>query len=214
LKNKYLLEELRKHASDTRKFFRNEMKPERERSVCRAFLRTIGLDFDDRELIAPTDEPADVAFRDARFQICEILDPNRKRGNEWKAKEKKYSEAESLDELIEPDSPPSPIDIQELLSKIVQALSEKSNRYSPLCKEKIDALVYINLKDRFLAPHSDLPSLHCLKSQGWRSVSFVFHSYGVILVAENNAPKFLISLELGRQYKEWQNIFSLFDVAG
>ena len=69
------LEKLRKHASDTRAFLKNEAKPERERSVCRAFLRTIGVKFNESELVAPTAEPADVAFRTARFQIREMLDP-------------------------------------------------------------------------------------------------------------------------------------------
>lgn len=64
-----ILNELKKHATDTRTFLSNKMKPERERSVCRAFLRAIGVSFEESEIIAPTDEPADVAFRDARFQI-------------------------------------------------------------------------------------------------------------------------------------------------
>lgn len=65
------LKNLRKHASDTRRvFFGNKAKPidmksERERSVCRAFLRAIGVAFEEHELIAPSTEPADVAFRTA-----------------------------------------------------------------------------------------------------------------------------------------------------
>lgn len=67
------LEKLRAHAADTRTFLSNKLKPERERSVCRAFLRAIGVSFIDNELIAPTVEPADVAFRQARFQVRDLL---------------------------------------------------------------------------------------------------------------------------------------------
>lgn len=53
------LEKLRKHAKDTRAFLSNKMKSERERSVCRAFLRSIGVPFQEQELIVPTDEPSE-----------------------------------------------------------------------------------------------------------------------------------------------------------
>lgn len=203
------LENLRKHASDTRVFLGNKAKPERERSVCRAFLRAIGVAFEERELIAPTNEPADVAFRTARFQIREMLEQNRRRGDDWKQKEKKYSQATSLVELLKPYPPPTSVNLEMLVPKIVTALSEKAQRYGPGCKD-IDALLYINLQDQFLAPDSHLPNLDQLRSQGWRSVSCVFPPYGVILFATSRAPSFLTGMEPG-QYMEWKNIYSLFD---
>lgn len=203
------LEELRKHASDTRSFLGNKEKPERERSVCRAFLRAIGVAFEECELIAPTDEPADVNFRKARFQIREILEPNRRRGDDWKEKEKKYSEANSLSDLMDPYSSPISVELQMLVPKIVDALSEKAQKYGAGCNN-IDALVYVNLENQFLAPDSDLPNLNKLQSQGWRSASFVFPPYGVILFATSTAPDFLTSMKPG-QYMEWQDIESLFE---
>lgn len=203
------LEKLRKHASDTRAFLCNKAKPERERSVCRAFLRAIGVTFEEHELITPTAEPADVAFRMARFQIREILEPDRRRGDDWKQKEKKYSEANSLNELVEPYSPPTSVELQILVPEIVKALSEKAQKYGAGCND-IDALVYVNLKDRYLAADSDLPNLDKLQSQGWRSVSFLFSPYGVTLFAASTAPDFLTALEPG-QYMKWQDIDSLFE---
>jgi hypothetical protein len=203
------LENLRKHASDTRAFLGNKAKPERERSVCRAFLRAIGVAFEEHELIAPTAEPADVAFRTARFQIREILEQNRRRGDDWKEKEKKYSQATSLDELLEPYSPPTSVNLEMLVPEIVTALSEKAQRYGAGCKD-IDALVYINLQDQFLTPDSDLPEMDQLKSQGWRSVSFVFPPYGAILFATSSASSFLTGAGPG-QYMKWQDIDSLFE---
>ena len=203
------LEKLRKHASDTREFLSNKMKPERERSVCRAFLRAIGVSFEEQELAAPTDEPADVAFRAARFQIREILEPNRRRGDDWKRKEQKYSGANSLDGVMEPYSPPISISLVELVPHIVDALSEKAQRYGTGCND-IDALVYVNLMNRFLAADSDVPNLDTLQSQGWRSGSILFSPYGVILFAVPTAPDFLTALAPG-QYMAWQDIDSLFE---
>ena len=203
------IENLRKHASNTRIFLGNKAKPERERYVCRAFLRTIGVSFEEHELIAPTTEPADVAFRRARFQIREMLEQNRRRGDDWKEKEMKYSQAATLDELLEPYSPPTSVNLEMLVPEIVTALSKKAQRYGAGCKN-IDALVYINLQDRFLAPDSDRPKIDQLKSQGWRSVSFLFPPYGVMLFATSIAPSFLTEVGPG-QYMKWQDIDSLFE---
>ena len=203
------LEKLRNHASDTREFLGNKMKPERERSVCRAFLRTVGIPFKDDELVAPTDEPADVSFRTARFQIREILEPDRKRGDDWKRREKKYSEANSFDDVMESYKPPTSVVLAELVPKIVDALSEKAQKYGTGCND-IDALVYVNLRDHFLAADSDVPHLDKLKLQGWRSVSFLFPPYGIILFTGSEAPDFLTALTPG-QYMKWNDIDSLFE---
>jgi hypothetical protein len=78
------LQKLRDHAHDTRTFLSNKMKSERERAVCRAFLRTIGVCFEESEIIAPSTEPTDVSFRTAHFQIRDLLGPDHKRGDDWK----------------------------------------------------------------------------------------------------------------------------------
>lgn len=205
------LENLRKHAIEMRTFLGNKEKHERERSVCRAFLRTIGVAFEEPELKAPalTGEPSDVDFRAARFQIRELFEPNRKRSDEWKEKEKKYSESNSLNELLEPYFPPTPIELQILVPEIIQALTKKAQKYGAGCSA-IDALVYVSLKDQYLAAHSDMLNLDKLRSQGWRSVGLLFPPYGVILFAEPMAPDFLRALESG-QYRKYEDISSLFE---
>jgi len=203
------LEKLRKHASDTRAFLSNKMKSERERAVCRAFLRAVAVPFEEQELVAPTDEPADVAFRMARFQIREILEPDRRRGDDWRKKEEKYSEANSVDDVTEPYSPPISVALPELVPKIVDALSQKAQKYGAGCND-IDALVYVNLRGQFLAVNTEVPNLDELKSQDWRSVSILFPPYGVILFAAQAAPDFLAALAPG-QYMGWNDIDSLFE---
>jgi hypothetical protein len=98
------LEKLKDHARDTRTFLSNKMKPQQERAICRAFLRTIGISFKETEIIAPATEPADVSFRTARFQIRNLLEPDRKRGDYWKKREQTYLSARSLDDVMVPVS--------------------------------------------------------------------------------------------------------------
>ena len=101
---KEYVENLYKHAIETLKFFDHNKKNapknkekrnpnnkvERELSVSRAFLRTIGVTFEESELISAKCEPPDVIFREAKFEIMELLEPNRKRGDEWQDKAYKY----------------------------------------------------------------------------------------------------------------------------
>src|SRR3990172_12236151 len=79
---------LQEHVAGTRRIFSNKMKPERERMVCRAFLRCLGIASDDKEVITSDTEPIDVIFRSAKFQIRELMEPDRKRGDELKGIEK------------------------------------------------------------------------------------------------------------------------------
>lgn len=202
------LEKLRAHADQTRTFLSNKMKPERERSVCRAFLRTLGVSFNDNELIAPTVEPVDVAFREAQFQVRDLL-RGRKRDDNWKEMEKQYKEAQHITDLFKPYSPPVPINLGSLMSEVTAALSGKAAKYGAGCTE-LDALVYVNLKDTFLKADSPAPNTEALQGQGWRSVSLLFPPYGVVLFAKVDAPSFLLNAA-GTTSMEWVNPDGLFD---
>src|ERR1700730_13169412 len=49
---------------EARQLFTNPQKRERERMVCRAFLRCIGVDFSELDLCVGPKEPIDIAFGD------------------------------------------------------------------------------------------------------------------------------------------------------
>jgi hypothetical protein len=72
-----------------------EMKPERERSVCRAFLKCAGIPYTEERIrsVAPRDEPPDVLFDKARFEVREVLDDERRRGDELKEKVQRLKKA-------------------------------------------------------------------------------------------------------------------------
>jgi hypothetical protein len=164
------IKKLQIQTAESRTFFSNKTKEERERSIVRVFLKTLGIRFEDSELIAPSVEPVDVAFRTARFQNRELLElglkpkqePERKRGEELKQKEKKYKDANlvSVNQLLKKFSPHTPVSLAHLvLVDVPNALSEKSveypKKYPNGCRD-IDALVYVNLKDKFLTIDSQL----------------------------------------------------------
>jgi Putative endonuclease, protein of unknown function (DUF1780) len=203
-----LLENLVAHAAETRAFLGNKLKPERERAVCRAFLRAVGVSFNENELIAPTIEPTDVAFRDARFQVRDLL-RGRKRGDDWKNKKELYDQAQSVTELVEPYSPPAPVSFASLVTEVTEVLSVKAAKYGAGCNG-LDALIYVDFKNVFLEAISPIPDTVKLKHQGWRSVSFFFSPYGTTLFARGNAPSFLKDAE-GSPSMKWVNINTLFE---
>lgn len=203
------LKTLRTYVAEARTFLSSKKKSERERSVCRAFLRTLGVSFEDRELIAPAREPADVAFRDARFQVRDLLGPDHRRGDVWKERQKKYGNATSVKDVMEPYSRPSTVDLETFVPDIVAALSGKAKKYGRGCKD-VDALVYADLKDRFLATGSRASNLEPLKAQGWRSVSLLFPPCGVVLVVTKTAPEFLKDAA-GEVRMKWTKVETLFE---
>lgn len=209
-RDREFLNDLKTHADQTRAFLSNKMKPERERSVCRAFLRSLGVSFTDSELIAPTVEPADVLFRQLRFQVRDLL-RGRKRGDDWRSKQELYAQAQSVAELLQPYSPPIPASLKSLLPDVTAALSEKAVKYGAGCKA-LDALVYIDLEDAFLEANSPMPDITELEHQGWRSVSLLFSPYAVVLFAGKNASVHLRHT-VGTTRSKWENMDTLFDVS-
>jgi hypothetical protein len=57
------LTSLRTHAAETGTLFSNPMKPERERTVVRAYLRCLGIPFTEDEIASSNDEPVLLAGR-------------------------------------------------------------------------------------------------------------------------------------------------------
>lgn len=194
---------------DDQRWFSNPNKPERERAVCRAFLRALGIKFQDQELIAPGPEPADVIFRDARFQVREIL-RDRRPGDERRNRREQLRSAKSLTDLLEKYCPPSPDLLESLVPEIAEALSEKATRYGQVGCSQLDALVYCNFIDRRLDAESPMPETIALKVQGWRSVSLLYPPFGITLIADDLKLSFLQSAR-HQPHSQWKDVYTLFD---
>jgi hypothetical protein len=203
------LRKLREHVAETRWIFSNKMKQERERMVCRAFLRCLGIEFDNQEIISSDTEPIDVSFRAAKFQIRELMEEDRKRGDELKEFQQKVEDAISIEELTTPYSLSRALSLHELLTELTKALSEKATKYGTGCKD-LDALVYVNLVGRHLGANSVLPDVSKLRGQGWRSVSVLFPPYSMVLSAESTAPAF-IQMASGQAVSKCSDWDTLFD---
>ena len=99
------------------------------------------------------------------------------------------------------------------MAELEIVLLAKAQKYKRNYKDwgnQIDALVYVDLKDRFLAVTSRMPGLDGLKSQGWRSVSLLFSPFGVVLWTSSTAPEFLRGVPPG-PHMEWKDIDTLFE---
>jgi hypothetical protein len=146
--DKQYLERFRNYTTEVRMFLSSKKKPEKERSECRAFLRILAIPFEDSEIIAPVNEPVDVIFREARFQVTDIVESNHRRGDFWKEKQRKHQTATSIYEAIETDPPPMPVsvDLNALIPEVISELTKKAKKYGVTCKR---AVAQINVLPTF-----------------------------------------------------------------
>jgi hypothetical protein len=210
MEEKYL-KDLRDHTKETLHLLSgHEMKPERERSVCRAFLRCAGVPFTEESIIASRDEPPDVLFDLARFEVLEVLDDDRRRGDELKEEVERVEKAKSIDDVLLPLPSPKFIRLAELVPLVKDKLKGKFKKYAKDVRGKLDVLVYVNMCQTFFVPTSPGVSneeydTKNLGIQGWQSVSVLalfsptenpdFLGYpchhAVVLTATATAPKFI-----------------------
>jgi len=198
------LEELRANAADARSLMSNPRKSARERMVVRALLRCLGVAFEDGEIVAGGNEPVDVEFRAARFQIRDILG-GRKRGKESVDRERLYHDAKTIDDVMTPFTVSTAIPFDRAAEMVADALTEKSRRYGPRVCGTLDAVVYLDLGSSHLypaEPRDALEALAAIGRQAWRSVSMLAVPYGLVLTANAEAPDFLRA-RLGSACKEW-----------
>lgn len=81
-------------------YFSNENKPARECWVVSLFLSLIKIEYQDQELVSPEQSSkADVLFRDARFQVKELTDPEMLRGKMYKDVYRSVRYAKTLEEI-------------------------------------------------------------------------------------------------------------------
>lgn len=179
--------------------------------VCTAFLRCLGIKFSPANIESPQEDPPDVKFEEANFEVRELLNKGRRRGDEYKKRYGALKNAKNVADTLLPYKSPTPISYKKIFEIITAALSKKANRYGQQGCSSLDALVYVNLQNRFLDPTTTIPTVDSLVSQGWRSVSFVFPPYSHVVFAKDTAPDFLKSNE-GQAKKEWDDPDSFFEL--
>ena len=171
-------------------FFAAGNKGEREIWVARTFLENIHLRFSESEIVLANDDPPDVFFRDARFEIKEIMDPSRRRHAEYKEALEKARSATSPSQLVT-EYTPKDITLQALYDLVVANSTEYARKYSRAFCRTLDLLYYVNLKEVTALIEQPFPYLRSLQSHPWRSVSFIMGYRSGILSASAAAPEFV-----------------------
>lgn len=184
------LEVQRKARAESVEYFQSANKPERERWVVQSFLTNLGVSFADDELM-PGQDPPDVRFRDANFEIKEILDEGRRRHQEYK---------QGFEEAIRTTSPRdlvrtvqyNEIAISTVYDLILQSANAlATEKYPSAVGGNLDLLFYVNLLHTFEFVELPFPDATELSSHGWRSVSFVKGHRSSVFMATSAAPIYI-----------------------
>ena len=178
---------------------------EKERTTVAGFLRVLKIPYEDCKIQKEELKLIiDIRLGDACFQVTEILDEDRRRGDELGKREDnlrgavdagKFEYFQKAVEVPGPFLPPVPYTSKCYFQRILSCSERKSKRYEKTYGREavgnIDFLVYINLKDGILSEPESWPDLAPLKNHGWRSVSFVDNGCARVLYAREDAPVFL-----------------------
>ena len=183
---------LTRQAEQANDFLSNARRWERERWVCQRLLTALNLRHRQDEFNAGQ-EPPDVLFRDANFEVFFVLDKGRRLNDEWKEELQRRRSALSLSQLLRREPRPRRIPAVELQARLGPTLRKKANNYSErgLDPGELDLLAYISLKRDVLDLNSPFPPPGEYLRQGWRSLSLVGPNYARVLFAHRDAPDFL-----------------------
>lgn len=156
------------------------------------FINNLRFRFDESEVLSLIVDPPDVIFRDARFEVKEIMDSGRRRHDEAKAALAFAKANGGLARIVRYQPKDlTPQNISDLVTKALDELSIK-HRYTSAQRRGIDLLFYVN-KLEFWFKNGPMPEAGAFEFYGWRSVSAVFATQqSMIFHATNIAPDFLI----------------------
>lgn len=87
------IDDRRRALKESIAYFSTKNKAERERWVCLELVQNLGIAYDETEIVSPENDPPDVIFRDARFEVKEILDQGRKRHVSTRPRFKRLSQS-------------------------------------------------------------------------------------------------------------------------
>ncbi|UTW06709.1 DUF1780 domain-containing protein [Pseudomonas benzenivorans] len=180
-------------AEQANAFLSNARKWERERWVCQRLLQALNIDHRLEEFSAGEQEPPDVLFREASFEVFFVLDEGRRLNDEWRAELERRRSAFSLKQLVRREAKPRRIPAAELQARLGPTLRKKAHNYSErgLDLSELDLLAYVNLKRAIPDFNSHFPPPTEYLRQGWRSLSLVGPTFARVLFAHPDAPDFL-----------------------
>jgi hypothetical protein len=174
-------------------YFSNENKPARERHVVDDLLRNLGTRFRIAEIesVPVREEPPDVRFRSAAFEVKEILDDSRRRHAEYKGLLEGARRARSYKHLWHLSQyTPRDISLSDLLEEAAQLSGRVLRKYSLTAVRELDLLVYYNRLDVIGLDERHFPPSDP-RLGGWRSVTVVIGYRAIVFFTTPKAPLFL-----------------------
>ena len=189
-----ILAEMKRYWAESLRFYSNPGKEDRERWVVGEFLNFLSVPFSPDELRSdPQRSKVDVEFRQARFQVKEIPDPNFRRSDEIKDTYRRVMEAKTLQDTVGPgfvyDVPPV-VSGYDLVLDNARELAFKEKYMD--CKASLDLLFYVTRTRASVVETKDV-KIEELSSLGWRSVSCLMGNRALVLYATLEAPVFFRS---------------------
>lgn len=186
-------------AEQANAFLSNARKWERERWVCQRLLQALNVKHHLDEFGASGQEPPDVLFREANFEVFFVLDQGRRLNDEWRAELDRRRSAFSLSQLVRRETRPKRIGAAELQARLAPTLRKKAHNYLErgLDPGELDLLAFVSLKRAVPDFNSHFPPPTEYLRQGWRSLSLVGPTFARVLFAHPDAPAFLRN-NLGR----------------
>lgn len=186
-------------AEQANAFLSNARKWERERWVCQRLLQALNVRHHLDEFGVSGQEPPDVLFREANFEVFFVLDQGRRLNDEWRAELDRRRSAFSLSQLVRRETRPKRIGATELQARLAPTLRKKAHNYLErgLDPGELDLLAFVSLKRAVPDFNSHFPPPTEYLRQGWRSLSLVGPTFARVLFAHPDAPAFLRN-NLGR----------------
>ncbi|QNN56904.1 DUF1780 domain-containing protein [Diaphorobacter ruginosibacter] len=169
--------------------FSRQFKPWREWHTAVDFLTNLHIGVDDAQVFCSPQDPPDVIYQDAAFEIKEIMDEGRRRHDEVKqARQKAIRQPISHDYTSRSVIDLLPEDAGQLVLAQLEVLA---GRYQSEVRAHTDMLFYVNKRDHWF-DDGPMPSSALFVRYGWRSVSAVVaSSVSLVFYASASAPKFL-----------------------
>lgn len=187
-----ILAEMKHSWTESLRFYSNLGKEDRERWVVGEFLNCLSVPFVTDELCShPQRSKVDIEFRQARFQVKEIPDPNFRRGDEIKKTYRRVMDAKTLQDTVGSgfvyDVPPV-VSGYDLVRDNARELAVKEKYMD--CKASLDLLFYVTRTMASVVEMKDV-KVEELSPLGWRSVSCLMGGRAIVLYATLEAPAFL-----------------------
>lgn len=193
MEEKEIFELHKRQSIESHEYFSNRNKSIRERYCVDLLLNYLDISHDEGELVSQEiSDKVDVKFRDASFQVKELIDTLARRNDIYKNNRKSFEEAESFQQLkFRPflTDVPNPARMCDLVDECVKKLSE-AGKYKARISE-IDLLLYITRRNCSLFTEVEVGEFD-YSNLGWRSVSCVNEKQAVILYTSKIAPNFLL----------------------